>query len=172
HEAVFPEMATAFSRLRRTLGLPGSPQLVVLSRSGDLDPSIRALEAGALVITTDAGKANLKGKLPAAATILSRGPEVRIGEVVEVLRRQGGRLILSEGGPHVLGQLLEARVVDELFLTVAPTLTGRCFSRRRLGLIEGFALDLQELAGTDLLSVKRDTSHLFLRYRIRCFSSA
>jgi riboflavin biosynthesis pyrimidine reductase len=163
-EKAFGELAESFSALRRDLRLPESPQLVVLTQSGDLDPSIRALQAGALVITTDSGKSNLKGKLPAATAVVSRGPEVRVSEVIEVLRREGCRSILSEGGPHLMGKLLEAEVVAELFMTLAPVLAGRESEDRRLGLVEGFAFHPVGLKEANLLSVKQEGSQLFLRY--------
>ncbi|MPM29573.1 hypothetical protein SDC9_76113 [bioreactor metagenome] len=43
---------------------------------------------------------------------------------VAALRRAGLRRVLSEGGPTVLGTLLGAGVVDELFLTLSPWLVG------------------------------------------------
>lgn len=38
--------------------------------------------------------------------------------------RHGVRSLLCEGGPVVLGALLDKGLVDELFLTVAPVLAG------------------------------------------------
>jgi riboflavin biosynthesis pyrimidine reductase len=165
-ETVFPDMADSFYKLRAILGLPESPLLVILTRSGDLDPSIRALQAGALVITTDSGKSNLKGKLPAATAVVSRGSEVAISEVIEVLRREGCRSILSEGGPHLMARLIEAKAVAELFLTLAPVVAGREAGKNRLGLVEGFAFQPPALGPAALLSVKQDGSQLFLRYRL------
>ncbi|MDQ4149783.1 MAG: dihydrofolate reductase family protein [Actinomycetota bacterium] len=164
--AVFPAMAETFSHLRRGLGLPDSPQLVVLTRSGDLDPSIPAIEKGALIVTTDEGRDHLKPNLPAASAIVSRGESVDVGEVVEILRREGCRSILCEGGPHVLGELIGAEALDELFLTLSPVLLGRDYATTRLGIVEGLSLDPAALRQASLLSVKKDASHLFLRYRL------
>jgi riboflavin biosynthesis pyrimidine reductase len=164
--AVYPSLVEAFSELRRILGFADAPQLVVLTRSGDLDPSIPALERGALIITTDSGKAQLKPSLPAASAIVSRGDTVSVAEVVNVLRREGCRSILCEGGPHVLGQLIQGEVVDELFLTMSPVLMGRGDIGKRLGLLEGIALPPEQLRQASLVSVKRESSHLFLRYRL------
>jgi riboflavin biosynthesis pyrimidine reductase len=163
-ETVFPDMAESFSKLRATLRLPESPNLVVLTQSGDLDPSIRALQAGALVITTDSGKSRLKGKLPAATAVVSRGSEVAVSKVIDVLRREGCRSILSEGGPNLMGKLLEAQVVAEVFMTLAPVVAGREPGRYRLGLVEGHALHPSALKQADLLGVKQKGSQLFLRY--------
>jgi riboflavin biosynthesis pyrimidine reductase len=163
-ETAFPDMAESFSQLRKVLGLPDPPHLVVLTQSGDLDPSIRALQAGALVITTDSGKSKLKGKLPAATAVVSRGPEVSVAEVIGVLRREGCRSILSEGGPHLMAELLQAEIVSDLFMTLAPTVAGREPGKPRLGLVEGLAFHPSALRQADLLAVKQESSQLFLRY--------
>ncbi len=49
-------------------------------------------------------------------------PEVRAA--LEVLRRRGARLVVSEGGPRVLASLLRAKVLHEYFLTTSPCVTG------------------------------------------------
>ena len=43
---------------------------------------------------------------------------------LEALRLWGARLVLSEGGPRVLGSLLRAQVLGEYFLTTSPSVTG------------------------------------------------
>lgn len=52
---IYPDAATEFAELRRRLGREDDPRLVVLTARGDLDPGHRALEAGALVLTTSLG---------------------------------------------------------------------------------------------------------------------
>lgn len=77
------------------------------------------------------------------------------------LRDRGCRRILCEGGPTLFGSLLADEVVDELFLTVSPLLAGR-----GLSLVEGVELlPVKHVAGM-LAGVRRDASHLFLRYRL------
>ena len=84
--------------------------------------------------------------------------------MVAALRAEGYRSILTEGGPHLFGQLLAAGLVEQLFLTLAPALAGRQRDSTQIGLVEGTSL----LPGIDvrgrLLSVRRSGSHLFLRY--------
>lgn len=93
-ETAFSDMRENFSALRASLGLPESPQLVVLTWNGDLEPPIRALKAGALVITTDSGKSKLKKKLPETSAVVSRGADIAIPEVIEILRREGISLMI------------------------------------------------------------------------------
>jgi riboflavin biosynthesis pyrimidine reductase len=158
----YPDAADAFAELRARLGLAPAPELVVLSATGSVDPAHPALEANAIVLTTDAGAERL-GHDPRA---LSLGPDPRldVAAAFELLRGRGARAILSEGGPRVLGSLLEARLVDELFLTISPLLVGRLHRGERLGLVEGSDLLRGGPLPARLLGVRRDADHLFLRY--------
>ncbi len=165
-EQAYPDAAEGFAELRRLLGRPAAVEVVVLSASGALDPGHPALAAGALVVTSDEGSALLAGRL-APDRIVSLGPGAQLDAAATVacLRDRGHRLILSEGGPRVFGSLLAAGLVDELFLTVSPLLTGRVAGDERLALVE----DADLLPGTRarLLGVRRNGDHLFLRYDLR-----
>jgi riboflavin biosynthesis pyrimidine reductase len=163
-----PACADEFAKLRAALGKDAEPRLVVLSASGRLDPRHRALDAGALVLTTRAGAAALRGRLPGSCSVLAlgEGSAVDLDEAVSALRGEGHDALLTEGGPTVIGGLLERGLLDELFLTVSPLLAGRSTGSGRLGLVEGLDLLPSRTLGGDLRSVRRHGSHLFLRYRI------
>jgi len=139
-EAIFPPAAEPYAALRRQLGLEEQPRLYVVSGSARVDPAHPALREGGIVLT---------GK---------RQPH----EIVAELRAQGRHRILCEGGPGLFAELLQAGLVDELFLTVSPRLFGRWPGDQRKALAE--ARDLQGMPLT-LLSLRRHGSHLFLRYR-------
>ena len=165
-EQAYPDATDAFAELRRRLGRPPNAELVILSGSGRVDPAHPAFAAGALVLTSDAGASRLEGRLPAAATVLSLGPDETLAAhaIVAALRDRGHRLILSEGGPRVIGSFLQAGVVDELFLTISPRLVGRTPLDERFGLVEGADLIPAGPVDGRLLGVRRDGDHLFLRY--------
>ena len=75
------------------------------------------------------------------------------------LRARGVRALLSEGGPTHARRAVAAGVVDELYLTIAPLITG---DYDEPNIVEGGRLpDAVEL---ELLSVDRAGSELFLRY--------
>jgi riboflavin biosynthesis pyrimidine reductase len=162
----FPDAAAHYDELRSTLGLSAQPEIVILSASGGLDAEHPLFEAGALVLTTDVGRTLLGDRLPGASTVVSLGPggELDPTAAVGALRARGHRLILHEGGPHVIGSFFRAGVVDELFLTISPLLTGRTLLDPRLALVEG--ADLLPGLRTRLVGVRRDTDHLFVRYGI------
>jgi riboflavin biosynthesis pyrimidine reductase len=167
-ERVYPSGADAFVELRRRLGKPPRPTVAFLTASGRIDIEHPALEAGALVLTTPGGALTLEGRLPEAseAVVVNEGDLVDVKQAVELLRKRGHEQILSEGGPTVFGLLLEAGVVDELFVTVSPLLAGRSGISERLALIEGKDFLPDTRVSARLAGVRRDGHHLFLRYAL------
>lgn len=165
---IHPDGAEAFGELRTGLGRSGEPRLVVLTARGDVDPSHPAIEAGALVLTTRAGAARLAGRLPASSTAvaLGDGGGVDLADALAAIRAEGHELILTEGGPTVFGGLLRAGLVDELFLTLSPVLAGRSGDGARPGLVDGAEILPSISTSGELLSVRADGSHLFLRYAL------
>ncbi|MGH7642469.1 MAG: RibD family protein [Candidatus Dormibacteria bacterium] len=161
---VFPPQATAYRELRRRLGLREQPTLVVASGSGKLDLDHPGLARPALLLTSESGRDRL-ARSGHQVVAIGNGPELDPVPLIETIRQAGYRLILTEGGPTLMGQLLGAGQVDQLFLTVSPILVGRPLGERRPGFVDG--LDL--LAGErppwlELLTVRRHRSHLFLHY--------
>jgi riboflavin biosynthesis pyrimidine reductase len=163
---IFPDAADDFKELRHSLKMDVSPRLVIVTARGDLDPKERALGAGALVLTTDAGLDRLHGRLPSATNIrsLSSGSALDLKTILEALRADGFKTILTEGGPKLFGQLLMDGLVDELFLTVSPSLVGR-EGDQSFGLVQGVDFG-RHPKWSRLLSVRRHESHLFLRYKL------
>ena len=162
----YPDAASGYDALRAALGLPATPEIVILTASGSVDPAHPLFEAGALVLTTDVGHTILGSRLPRASTAIALGPGAVVDPIAAVgaLRARGHTLIVHEGGPHVIGSFFEAGVVDELFLTISPLLVGRARHSSRLALVEG--ADLLPGRQTRLLGARRDTDHLFVRYEI------
>ena len=162
-EAAFPAAAEHFAGLRARLGLRSHLLLVVVSASGQLDTAQPALR-DCLILTTARGEARLRGKLPPGArTAVLEAPRFGGRAGLDLLHAQGLRTILTEGGPTLFGQLLDAGLVDELFLTTSPRLFGRRVNDDRKSLVEGVSLLASPL---ELLSVRRHDSHLFLRYAL------
>ena len=88
-------------RLRR--GLEREPIALLLSRSGDVPQDIPLLHD------------------PEARPVVLTGEDAEPRRALEQLRTEHGvRSVLCEGGPGLNAGLLEAGVVDELFLTVSP----------------------------------------------------
>ncbi|TAN34333.1 hypothetical protein EPN29_02915 [bacterium] len=165
---VFPSLASSFAELRQSLGRSPEPRLVVLTAGGELDFSHPALVKGALVVTTAAGARAIGGGLPPASRVVTmgKGKSLDVGRTLGELRSQGYEVLLTEGGPHLMGELIRQRLLDEMFLTVAPVAAGRA-RERRLGMVEGAELLPQAGVWSDLLSVRRHRDYLFLRYGVR-----
>jgi riboflavin biosynthesis pyrimidine reductase len=165
---IFPDATAEFAALRRDLGRTDEPRLVVLTARGEVDPHHRAFEAGALVLSTEAGATNLRRRLPASSTVLALGDgrAIDLVDVIGTLRGEGHDVLISEGGPTVIGGLLQAGLLNELFLTVSPILAGRSAVGGRPGLVEGIDLLPSQKVSGDLSSVRKHGSHLFLRYTI------
>ena len=166
--SIYPDAGAAFAELRRRRGLAARADVAVVTSGRSLDPAHPVLEAGALVLTTEHAAAGLRAALPGAAEVVAvnDGEAVDLAAAIAHLRGRAGGTIVSEAGPTVFGQMIGARLVDELFLTVSPLVAGRSISARP-SLAEGVELLPERRDEATLLSVRRDESHLFLRYALR-----
>jgi riboflavin biosynthesis pyrimidine reductase len=162
----------AFSDWRRALGLKfAAPATVIVTASGGLEHQHFPADPDAPVIiaTTVRGGRRLR-RLPRPGHVeivsVAEGDSIPIDDLVAFLQARGFGLVLAEGGPAVFGQLLAARVVDEVFLTLAPQLAGRSAAAERLSLVEGADLTADTARWARLRSVMRSNDHLFVRYQL------
>ncbi|HET7034974.1 MAG TPA: dihydrofolate reductase family protein [Thermomicrobiaceae bacterium] len=170
---VFPRLADEFQRLRAALGKDEPPLNVIVTASGAIDPGLpvfRSDAAPALIVTTEAGQrrlaetnlaAHVSVAAPDAGAMLA--PATILAAIQQVRRCDR---ILSEAGPHLFGAFLAAGLVDELFLTLAPQIAGRDRAAERPALVAGVRFAPEAPLWSDLISVKRGDSHLFLRYAL------
>jgi riboflavin biosynthesis pyrimidine reductase len=162
---VYPALATEFTALRSSLGRSAEPALVLLTATGELDLHHPALVRGALVMTTAAGAKKVGDRLPPACevVVMGKGRSLDLGKVIGELRNRGLAVLLCEGGPHVMGQLLKDGLLDEAFLTFSPVVAGRG-REHRFGMVEGIELLPAKGVWTKLLSARRHGDYLFVRY--------
>jgi len=145
---------------RERLGLPHDPLMVIVSGRLDLpwDAPLFADGGGRVLVFTAS-----EAEPPETATslrIVRHEGEVDLAAALRHLRRERGvRALLCEGGPHLHGQLWAAGLVDELFLTTAPKLTGADAPR----ILEGPSLPGP--AGLELVWLLEHDGELFARYR-------
>ena len=86
---------------------------------------------------------------------------VDLAAALRHLRQERGiRALLCEGGPRLHAELEAAGLVDELFLTIAPKLTGGGAPR----IVEG---ELPAVAELELAWLLEQDGELFARYRRR-----
>jgi riboflavin biosynthesis pyrimidine reductase len=164
--------AALYGEWRATLGLADpEPTTIVASARGNLDPAhpgLSAADVPVVVATTPAGAermATVKLAPNARVEVAGTGPTATAPELLEIARAAGAGLVLCEGGPHVIGDLLRAELLDELFLTIAPQIAGRDHGAERLGFVEGLAFTVATAPWAELVSVRRAGDYLFLRYR-------
>jgi len=163
---VYPALATEFTALRSGLGRSAEPVLVLVTATGELDFAHPALAKGAIVITTVEGAKRIGDRLPPACELVVMGKDgdrLDLGQAIGELRDRGLAVLLCEGGPHVMGQLLEDGLLGEAFLTLSPVVAGRG-EEPRLGMVEGIELLPAKGAWSRLLSARRHGDYLFLRY--------
>lgn len=105
------------------------PPIAVITRFGDLDPGAdlfsRNIVAPIVLTTKAAPQERLKALDAVGAEIVLAGDrDISLPRVFEELTRRGLRRVLCEGGPQLFASLLAEDAVDELCLTLAPTLAG------------------------------------------------
>jgi riboflavin biosynthesis pyrimidine reductase len=113
---------------RRDHGLPEFPLMVIVSGSLDLDPSQLIFSDAPIrpIVVTHAGApAGRRAAVAEVAEIVTAGSDqVDLAAALVALHARGATQVLCEGGPHLLGALTGADLVDELCLTLSPVLAG------------------------------------------------
>jgi riboflavin biosynthesis pyrimidine reductase len=149
-------------------GRTPTPPIAVLTRrlSLDLDgPLLTTAPADArtIVLTTEAAPAARRAEAARHADVaITGGESTRLQAVIDALAERGHQRILLEGGPHLLGLIAAAGLLDELCLTVSPLLAGGQVGRILAGGPGDAVPDAQ--AGLDLAHVLADDGFLFCRY--------
>ncbi|HEV8276181.1 MAG TPA: pyrimidine reductase family protein [Streptosporangiaceae bacterium] len=144
--------------------------IAVITRRIDLDPAGPLLAAPPglarpIVITTEAAPPDRRAAVAGRAELIVAGREsVDIRAAVDALAGRGYRHILTEGGPYLLSQIIEAGLLDELCLTLSPLLAGPGASR-----IVADIGPLRQPGGAaarplELAHVLADDGHLICRY--------
>lgn len=154
----------AFAARRAAAGQGPAPAIAVVSARLDLDftlPLFTSPLVPTVVLTgAQAPKDRLDRAREAGAVVVTAGdgPGVDPVRVVPALAELGYTRLLTEGGPRLLGQFVAAGVLDELCLTVSPTLTAGDAQRIAGG--PGIAVP----ARFGLVSLLEDGGFLFGRY--------
>jgi len=117
------------------------------------------------VVMIGAGTKRVEGydEIGRRLVVVESGPQGRtdLPALLGSLREEGVRTILCEGGPTLHGSLQAGDLVDELFLTIAPKLSGGGVPPR---ILEG---ELDEVIPLQLAWLLEEDGELFARYRRR-----
>ena len=167
---IYPALADEYRRLRASLDKEETPLNVIVTGGGALDPQLRVFqgEVSVLIVTTSLGAQRIDRKSMhpsvAVAEVGNEGPIAAAAVLDAIAQVRPSSLVLAEAGPRLMGDFLAERVLDELFLTLAPQVAGRDGSVERPGLVAGKRFAPDDPRWSSLVSVRRGGSHLFLRY--------
>jgi riboflavin biosynthesis pyrimidine reductase len=134
--------------------------MVIVSGRLDLPWDAPLFSEGGRVLVFTASEAE-PPEVAASLEIVRHQNFVDMVAALRHLRRERGiRALLCEGGPGLHGELEGGDLVDDLFLTIAPKLSGGEAPR----IIEG---DLPDIAPLELAWLLEENGELFARYRRR-----
>lgn len=106
---------------------PADRPIVLVSRSGRVPERLRDAEPGRVLLATCQAADGLdqaREQLGADHVLVLGGHRVDLAELKRRLVDRGWQHLLCEGGPHVLRDLVDQGVLDELDATVVPRLVG------------------------------------------------
>ncbi len=158
----------AIRRESETGGKLHAPHRVLVSASADIPEDSRFFDTthggdSILVTTETVAEGNLE-RFAGRAEVWRLGRErVDLRAALAALRKRGVDRLLVEGGGELNWTLLELDLVDELYVTIAPTLLG---GRDAPTLLGGTGWPMNERRCLRLLEIERDGDELFCRYSI------
>jgi riboflavin-specific deaminase-like protein len=145
---------------RERRGLSQDPLLVIVSGRLDIPWDAPVFgDRGARVLIFSTSEAEPPETVAEVRVVRHEG-SVDLATALTYLRSERGvRALLCEGGPRLHAQLIDAALVDELFVTHAPKLAG--------GDGPGLAVGLPELERPlEVLWLLDEDGELFARYRV------
>ena len=156
------KLSEALREKRTARGQEPVPPIAVVSGSLQLDWSSRFFgEAGVrpIVLTMASAPEDARARAAEVADVVVAGDDrVDIADAMAQLRDRGFEIVLTEGGPTLLGELVAADLLDELCLALSPMIAaGR--APRIVGSV--VVEHPQRLAVAHVLE---DDGFLFLRY--------
>jgi riboflavin biosynthesis pyrimidine reductase len=168
---IYPPLAADYHELRTALGKSEPPLNVVVTAGGEIDRErrlFRSDEVASLIVTTADGAQRLHDReLSPSVQVVAAAENAPLSAravLDTVYGAQRGKLVLVEAGPHLMGDFFAERLLDELFLTLAPQVAGRDELFARPGLVAGKRFAPDDPIWGRLVGLKQGGDHLFLRY--------
>lgn len=115
-------------------GKPEYPLKVTVTRTGDISADLKFWHHGGekLVLTVDDAVGKVRATLGGLADVVSVGPDLDWGLVLDELGDRGVTRLMVEGGGTIHTQLMAADLADEVHLAIAPLLVGQSEAARFL----------------------------------------
>lgn len=134
---------------------------VILTRSGEIplpDEFIGEPRIEALVLTS-----NKKFAKSCPVEALFCAAEITPEWIVAELEKREVATLLLEGGGDIISQFLAADLIDEMYVTLCPTLVGGV---QAPSLVDGAGFDKNHLKNLELISHTPVGDEIFLHYRV------
>src|SRR6266516_1094910 len=168
---IYPALSAVYQQLRIDLGKPEPPLNVIVTAHGEVNLDLPVFQCGevpVLIVTTTQGMQRIyEHNIPSSvqiSSVQSAGSLSAQAILKAICDVHQCEMILVEGGPQLMGDFFAERLLDELFLTLAPQIAGRDNIIERPGLVAGRTFAPENPLWGTLIGVKRGGSHLFLRY--------
>ena len=158
----------AMQAYRGSLGKPQGLVRVAVTASGAVDTASRFFEdepgCVRIVATVATADADRLAAIEGRAELWRLGRDrVDLRALLERLAQRGAERVLVEGGGELNWCFVKDDLVDELYLTLAPTLLG---GREAPTLLEGEGLPMKLQKRLRLLDLRREEDEIYCRYRV------
>jgi len=158
----------ALRQERVAAGKPAGLLCVVVSASASVPCSSRFFDdefgGGRIVATVEDAPADRTAEFEGRAEVWRVGQSrVDFAGLLERLAQRGVERLLVEGGGEINWQMVDAGLVDELYVTIAPSLLG---GAQAPTLLEGAGRAMERQVRLSLVSIDRGGDELFCRYRL------
>ena len=138
------------------------PHHFIMSNGLDLDIDSPLFQASDIPLTIFTNSNSVAHQFPVHVTVVpmpSEGDQIRF--ISNHIKALGIKALLVEGGGHVLYQFIEAGILQELYLTLAPELVGQLNAPGLLG-----DQTLTHPPKLNLLSSRQIESELYLHFKL------
>ncbi|MGW0158438.1 pyrimidine reductase family protein [Mycobacterium sp. NPDC003323] len=159
------QLGAAERQRRNARGQGEVPPIAIVTRSGSLDhtlPVFTQTEIAPLILTARNSAADTRTRLAGLADVHDCSSDdpgaVDLSVALRTLAERNLMRVLTEGGPSLLGALIAGGMLDELCLTIAPTLVGGTAKR----ITEGHSEALTRMRRRHTLT--DDDGYLYTRY--------
>lgn len=134
--------STEFKELREKNGKTKTPEYLILTKHPN-DSLAKVLE----------------NPYQYKATIFQK----ETSNLVKYLMEKNAQYVFVDGGPHVIASLLKEKLLDEIFVTIAPRIFGNQ-DNLAITMVEGLLLEPNEIK-LQLISSETVENEIFLRYK-------
>lgn len=148
--------------LTQSFHLP--PQAKLFRDSLKSDPPVPVL-----IFSPQVASSEIKSKYPAHIEWLTTDAQNPVPRILDLLESRGVKTLMVEGGGHIMNLFLQAKAIDELYLTVCPLLLG---GKNDPGLVTGPGFLVAEAPCTEVLSSEWKGQELYLHLKVNYPQSA